>query len=200
MSADGDSSVLFAPSMTVGERVVDLRLQERATCTGMTSPVSFEHRVPTAIRVVARGSFPMKAERSLELDARVRRSVSQDWSLGWGSTNPVWLDFDFGLRPSPAFGLKIELLHRGALVGTGKLRASDASHGSAHIVTEADAETQLQQLYFASGVSQTIWRQQLTEWSIRMVGDLDLSLCDFDADSYWAGSVEMTLAEVMEKR
>jgi len=195
---ESDSNVLFVPAMKVGEHRLNLRLAEHAACSGLAKDLICEHRVPMTVRVVPRDRFPMKAERSPELDARVHQAITMHMTTGIGERNQVWLEFRLGATHRTAFGMKLELLQRGAVVGTGNLRATQSPPGSAIAYFVPSVGVSFSELCRTKGLATSIWREQIAALSVRATGDLDESLCDFDAESYWGGSVEVPVSELVK--
>jgi hypothetical protein len=143
----------------------------------------------------------LRPDRSSELTEAMRAALNVKLSFGYRvksqplvSAGTLMLSFDQTANPalSPvALGLAVDVLHDGKLAGTQRFRRQD--FGPPDGRRFADATIYLpgvdDDAFGAAGAAE--------HWTLRVRGDGEMALTDWDRDQYWAGEFTLPLSDVL---
>jgi hypothetical protein len=89
-----------------------------------------------------------------------------------------------------AIGLQIELVHDGEVTQSFSIAMIDSAVGD---------PTPIGSLYFRGAASwHDLSEEELGRWTVRVRGDAQMSLLDFNRDSYWSGNFEQPIGDLLD--
>jgi hypothetical protein len=189
------------PSMTVGQH--EIACDVHIKLIGRQSIEIGRRCIRKQITVVPGDTNLVTPVRTKHLDSEIVRSLLLTASVSRGEPAQGLLFLSSSMRSSArgtmAVGLRIEFIRNGDVVSTVGLPADDMlSRRWCEFDRVANAAFFEALSARSEGHGRTL-ADRFAGWTLRITGDPDLALSDFDAITYWDGLIEVPLAYVLSE-